>query len=118
MYTYAKGSQADSDKDWYHGELTKDQAEEALRGGGSSNCFLVRESNGSLVLSLRHHDIKHIKIERGPGWYQLEHHIQSPEKRFSDLNELVSHYCINGIESTSLGIACKKISHHAGMSSL
>ena len=28
---YAKGRPVNSDKDWYHGELTRDQAEEALR---------------------------------------------------------------------------------------
>ena len=117
MADYVQGSQADSDKDWYRGELTKAQAEEALRDCGSSNCFLVRESTGSLILSLRYHDkqIKHIKIERGPGWYQLEHHVQSSEKRFSDLNELVSYHRFNAIDLSNdlvhLGVACKSLEH-------
>ena len=104
----------DSDKDWYHGELTSDQAEEILRASGS-NCFLIRESKGNLVLSLIQPGvIYHTVIKRGPGWYSL-----SSEKSFSDLNELVSYYHKNPIitesgETLKLGAACRKADHNSG----
>ena len=109
---YAKGCPVNSDKDWYHGELTRDQAEETLRASGS-NCFLIRESKGNLVLSLIYHgDIHHTVIKRGPGGYSL-----SSVKNFSDLNELVS-YCHNNPiitesgETLTLGAACRKAADH------
>ena len=94
--------------------LTRDQAEEALRASGS-NYFLIRESKGSLVLSLIHHgDIYHIVIKHEPGWYSL-----SSVKNFSDLNELVSYYQNNAIitesgEALTLEAACSKADHNSG----
>ena len=81
--TYTKASPVDSDKDWYHGELTRVQAEKALRKSKDSNCFLIRESKvkakRSLILCLINHgEIYHITIEYGPGWYRLEGEL--PEK--------------------------------------
>ena len=106
---YVKACPVDSDKDWCHEELTRDQAEEALRASGS-NCFLIRESKGNLVLSLIHHgDIYHMVIKRGPGWYSL-----SSVEHFSDVNEFVSHFHNNPIiitesgEALTLGAACRK----------
>ena len=109
---YTKGSLVDSDKNWYHGELTRIQAEKALRESQDSNCFLIRESRvrGSLILSLIHHgDIYHITIEYGPGQYRLEG--EPPEKRFSKLDDLVSHYRSKALHIDSkitLGVTCKK----------
>ena len=111
---YVKACPVDSDKDWYHGELTRDQAEEALRASGS-NCFLIRESKGNLVLSLIHHgDIYHMVIKHGPGGYNL-----SSVKSFSDLNKLVSYHHNNSIitesgEALILGAACRKANHDSG----
>ena len=108
---YAKGCLIDSDKDWYHGELTRNQAEEALRASGS-NCFLIRESEGNLILSLIHYgEIYHNVIKHGPGWYSL-----SSEERFSDLNELVSYYHNNAIitESGEALTAHRKAGHNSG----
>ena len=111
---YAEGDPVDSDKDWYHGMLTRDQAEETLRASGY-NYFLIRESKGSLVLSLIHHgDIYHIVIKRGPGGYSL-----SSVEHFSDLNELVSYYHNNAIITESgvtitLGATCRKTDHNLG----
>ncbi len=40
---YMKGFHMDSDKEWYHRELTREQAEKKLKDNGS-DCFLIRES--------------------------------------------------------------------------
>ena len=111
---YAKACPVDSDKDWYHGELTRDQAEETLRASGA-DCFLIRKSKGRLILSLIHHgEIYHAVIEHGPGWYSL-----SSKKSFSDLNELVSYHLNHPIitesgEALTLGAACRKADHNSG----
>ena len=103
----------DSDKDWYHGELTRVQAEKALRESQYSNCFLIRESRvkakRSLILSLIHHEnIYHIPIEYGPGQYRLQG--KPPGKTFSKLDDLVSHYRGKTIPA----MACKKTKHATG----
>ncbi len=65
---YMKGLQVDSDKEWYHGELTREQAEMTLRDNGS-NCMLPhsREQRLSCAISMekciiesppkKHHDM-------------------------------------------------------------
>ena len=59
---YAKGVLVGSDKDWYHGELSRVQAEHALTVSGR-DCFLVRVSQRALILSLIHHgQVHHINI--------------------------------------------------------
>ena len=61
-----------SDKDWYHGEISTVQAQHALSVSGR-DCFLVRVSQGDLILSLIHHgQLYHINIKYGPGWYELD----------------------------------------------
>ena len=113
---YVKACPIDCDKDWYHGMLTRNQAEEALKASGS-NCFLIRESKGSLVLSLIHHgDIYHMVIKRGPGWYSLS--SVSSVEHFSDVNELTSYFHNNGVitesgEALTLGAACRKADHNS-----
>ena len=104
---YAKACFVDSNKDWYHGELTRDQAEEALRASGSNNCFLIRESGGRVFLSLIHHgEIHHFVTEYGPGWYSLE----GQPSRFTRLDEMVAYYCSNAvIDQITLGQACTKM---------
>ncbi len=84
---YTKGLLVDSDKEWYHGELTREQAEKTLRDNGS-DCFLIRESKGSLVLSLINNGrIQHIKITNKLGWYSLDGFAEN----FEELNELVDY---------------------------
>ena len=104
--TYNKGCLVESDKVWYHGELTRDKAEQSLK---ASDCdsFLIRHDQGDLVLSLIHGTkIDHTKINYGPGWYQLDGE-QHP--KFSELQELISHYCNNSIGAeVTLGTACEK----------
>ena len=105
---YAKGCVSDSDKDWFHGELTKEEAEEALAQSDGC-CFLIRGSKRYLVLSLSQDgETYHFRIEYGPGWYKLK----EGKKSFSDLQELVSYYQGNPIVGDkTLNVACQKMSH-------
>ena len=105
---YAKGSLLGSDKDWYHGQLARNEAEEALKALGC-DCFLIREDGRALVLSLIHHgQVHHIKIKYGLGWYELE--SGSAQYSFTELDELVSHYSSEPISakfSFTLGAVCE-----------
>ncbi len=107
---YTKGLQVDSDKEWYHGELTREQAEMTLRDNGS-DCFLIRESKGYLVLSLINHgETDHAKITNQLGWYSID----SWSKKFKELNELVEYISTHNITPDTisceifLGEICKK----------
>ena len=104
---YAKGSLLGSDKDWYHGQLTRVEAEQALTASGC-DCFLIREDGRALVLSLIHHgQVHHVNIKYGPGWYELE--SGSAQYSFTELDELVSHYSSEPISEhlkLTLGVAC------------
>ena len=110
---YERGCVSDCHKDWFHGELTRDETADALKQSGG-DCFLVRESKRkrSLVLSLSHDgEICHIKIIHGARWYKLE----GGEESFSELQELVSHHCdnpvtIGGKSKGTLRVACTKAS--------
>ena len=96
-----------SDKEWNHGELTRDEAEQALKASGT-DCFLIRHCQGVLILSLvQNGNITHIPLKYGPGWYKLERSTQT----FSELQELICHYqdsCINN-DVGKLGLPCKKM---------
>ena len=76
---YTKGSLVDSDKDWYHGELTRVLAEKPPRDPNQDpNCFFIRESRArakrTIVMTLIYHGMPyHITIlEYGPGQYRLK----------------------------------------------
>ena len=102
---YFVGSLSCSDKDWFHGELSREKAEQALAASGCDS-FLIRQSQGALVLSLMQHgELHHIKIEYGPGWYRLG---GASHQTFRELQELVSHYRSNDISDklSSLGSIC------------
>ena len=105
---YAEGSLLGSDKDWYHGQLTRVEAEQALTASGC-DCFLVREDGRALVLSLIHQgQAHHVNIRNGPGWYELE--SGSAQYSFTELDELVSHYSkepINDHLKVTLEVAYK-----------
>ena len=113
---YTKGSLACSDKEWYHGELTRVEAEQALAASDQAlaasdcDCFLIRESEGGLVLSLTHHgQVHHVAIKYGPGWYELEG--GSAQDRFTELVDLVSYYLANTISESlqaTLGRNCQR----------
>ena len=108
-----KGFLLDSDKDWYHGELTREQAERALKENQDSNCFLIRESRNkdSLVVSFIHKrgEFCHWVIYYDDGQYRLQ--SEPPEKVFSKLDDLVSYY--RGGE-TIPEVACKKTKDATG----
>jgi len=96
---------------WYHGNLTKTEAELRLTGK-RHDCFLIRESERALILSLIHHGrVHHINIKRvGQGWYELDG-VGSAVYSFSKLEDLVSHYHCNAISDDlkiTLGIACER----------
>ena len=98
-----------SDEEWYHGELTRDEAEQALKASGC-DCFLIRHCQGVLVLSILHDgEFHHTTINYGPGSYELEN--GSAEYNFTELEELVDYYHNNPIShnlSITLGSACEK----------
>ena len=108
---YAKGSLLGSDQDWYHGQLTRVEAEQALTASGC-DCFLIREDGRALVLSLIHHgQVHHVNIKNGPGWYELE--SGSAQYSFTELDELVSHYSSEPISEQlklTLGVTCTNTS--------
>lgn len=94
---------------WFHGKISRGEAERALVASPSDCCFLVRESLGvgELVLSLMQSgEISHAKILRRPGGYALE----GSDNAFRELRELVEHYCMHPIGETfgTLGSVCQK----------
>ena len=98
-----------SDQDWYHGELSKEEAEQALIAS-TCDCFLVRVSEGALTLSLiqqgqlHHLSIKHCR----PNGYALSKD-DPVSTHFNKLEELVAHYKQNDIEELkTLETACDK----------
>ena len=107
---YAKGSLPCSNQEWYHGKLTRVKAEQAL-AASDCDCFLIRESEGGLVLSLTHHgQVHHVAVKYGPGWYELEG--GSAQHRFAELDDLVSFYHRNAITRNlkiTLGLSCPRI---------
>ena len=77
------------DEDWYHREMSEDEAEQALKDS-NCDCLLIRQSQGVYIFSyIQDGDTHHCEIKSGPGWYKLKGstHI------FNDLQGLVSHYC-------------------------
>ena len=109
---YAKGSLFGCDEAWYHGDLTRVEAEQALRASGC-DCFLIRQSRAALVLSLIHHgQVHHLNIKHGPGWYELE--SDSPAiYSFPELEVLVSYYSSEPIVISkdlkpTLRVACER----------
>ena len=104
---YSKGKPADLMKyDWYHGNITEEQAEIAI-STGYNNRFLVRHSDLSLILSKsiagwKSHDI----IHRSPEGYRLE----GKEKVFKTVPEMIAYYKLFPIkEDQVLGKTVKKV---------
>ena len=116
---YAKGSLTCSNQEWYHGELTRVEAEQAL-AASDCDCFLIRESEGGLVLSLTHHgQVHHVAVKYGPGWYELEG--GSAQDRFTELGDLVSYYHGNTISESlqvTLGQSCQRTDTHVSLGEL
>ena len=73
---------------WYHGEITRVQAEQLLRLE-KKNKFLVRQESDKLVFSKRIDGwINHDVILRSPEGYWLE----GKDTRFKTVTEMISHY--------------------------
>jgi hypothetical protein len=106
---YTKGFFVGSDKDWYHGELTGEEAERVLKASGS-DCFLIRQSCDILVLSLTYGgEFHHLTIRHGPGRYELEN--GTAQYNFPELEELVDYYSSYPLTLDSdmkLGQTCDK----------
>ncbi len=99
-----------SGEEWYHGALSREEAEKNLRDSGS-NCFLVRNSKGFIVLSqIQYQQIHHTRIECKPNCYKLG----GISKCFCSLKDLIKHFSTNSMFSNSTGHAifledaCKK----------
>ena len=116
---YDRGSLSCSNQEWFHGELTRVEAEQALAASGC-DCFLIRESEGGLVLSLTHHgQVHHVAVKYGPGWYELEG--DSAQDRFTELVDLVSYYHGNTISESlqaTLGQSCQRTDTHVSTGEL
>ena len=86
---YSKGKPTDLMKyNWYHGNISEEQAEIAL-GAGTDNAFLVRHSGNKIILCCRirgwrSHDI----IHRTPEGYRLE----GKEKMCTTVHALTEYY--------------------------
>ena len=99
-----------SSRDWYHGDMTQDEAEEMLTASGN-DCFLIRHDQQMLVLSLSHCEkFYHVKIKHSPGGYELEN--GTAECPFTGLDDLINYYHKNALSSvidTKLDQICDSI---------
>eukprot|EP00127_Corallochytrium_limacisporum_P000660 Clim_evm59s22 gene=Clim_evmTU59s22 len=94
---------------WFHGRLTREEAEEVLRqGGGHDGMFLVRESTrhpGDYTLSLIYEGrLFNYRIKHKVGRFSCD-----DEVFFADLEQLIEHYQADadGLV-TNLGDPCTK----------
>ena len=89
-------------KPWYHGVLSRQEAEKGMREM-DMNTFLVRRSvqdSANLILSVKNGDkCYHFPINRGVGKYE----IQGTYMPFSSVQELVNYYMQNGLPESSGG---------------
>ena len=86
---YSKGKPTDLMKyNWYHGNISEEQAEVAI-SYGESNTFFVRHTENKLLLSYKIEGWKlHDIIHRSPKGYYLE----EKEKVFKTVPEMIDHY--------------------------
>ena len=87
---YSQGKPADLlQYDWYHGNISREQADLAMKLSGSNNPFLVRNSGHTLILSKQilgwnSHDTIHCSPEG--------YHLEGKEEVFKSVPEMISHY--------------------------
>ena len=90
------------DRPWFHGMISRQEAEKRMREM-DMNTFLLRESandSDSLVLSVKNGDkCYHFPIDHGVGKYE----IQGTHMPFSSVNELVDYYIQNGLPESQSG---------------
>ena len=89
-HPYDKGEPEDLMKyTWYHGNITKQQAEVGLNREADNKRFLVRVSDNDLILSKSVSGwISHNIIQRSPKGYN----IQQGDKIFKSVPEMIAHY--------------------------
>uniref|UniRef100_A0A3Q2T9K0 Cytoplasmic protein n=1 Tax=Fundulus heteroclitus TaxID=8078 RepID=A0A3Q2T9K0_FUNHE len=77
-------------RDWYYGDITRNQAESILNERGEEGDFLIRDSESSpsdFSVSLKAAGKnKHFKVQLSDGAYCIG------QRRFSSMDELVEHY--------------------------
>ena len=95
-----KGLHVDSDKEWYHGELTREQAEMTLRENGS-DCFLIRSREQRISCAICDQSWRNTSCQDPTSNY-----IDGWPKKYKELNELVECFTTSG-ERIS-GEICKK----------
>lgn len=94
---------------WFHGKISRENAEELLKEEGEDGVFLVRESNtspGDYVLSVLHQgEVVHYQIRRHgeDAFFSIEEHTT-----VHGLDTLIQHYRgeSNGLV-TKLSVVCK-----------
>ena len=87
---YFKGKPVDLMKcNWYHGNVSEEQAKITLESMQFCNSFLVRHLENKLILSCRFLGwISHDIIHRSPGGY----HLEGKEEEFKSVPEMIKHY--------------------------
>lgn len=88
-------------EDWYHGNISRTEAQKILMNAGRAGSYIIRPSEnspGQYSLSVRHgEEVKHYKIKTmDDGRYYV-----ARRQSFKELNELVKHY-----KSDSDGLCC------------
>ena len=91
QHTYQLGSKTANTIPWYHGRISRANAEQLL-SSTPHDCFLIRESEaepGALSISLKHEGkLKHFLIRRHGGQYE----VAGTGHCFPSLPSLVAHY--------------------------
>ncbi|CAJ1058212.1 lymphocyte cytosolic protein 2-like isoform X1 [Xyrichtys novacula] len=86
----------DLDPSWYGGQMTRNQAEAALRGVNKDGAFLVRNSSTSsgehpyTLMLLRQNKIFNIKIRNQDNYYSLGTKLNN--KSFPGVREMITHH--------------------------
>ena len=90
-HTYHLGSKRAIPAPWYHGRISRADAEQSL-SSTLHDCFLIRESEAepdALSISLKHEgQPRHFLIRRPAGQYE----VVGTGHCFPDLSSLVAHY--------------------------
>ncbi len=97
---YAEGEPEDLlQHSWYHGYITTEQAEAALKSQATDNGFLVRVLSNNLFLSKRVNGwVSHDVIHRSPRGYRLD----GKDKPFESIPEMVTHYQHHSIDGVQV----------------
>ena len=106
---YSQGMPADLTRfHWYHGKITKEEAEWVLGLISGRNAFLVRQSVAGLILSMIiNRWISHVIIKYSPKGYSLK----GKAEVFTTIPKMIEYYQIYPVKENStevLGTACDR----------